>query len=92
MIVRALCAMGEAEEARAIMDRLEQQAKTQYLRAEILAMGYGALGEHDHAFACLDQAYEAHSAGLIYLHLDPGYESIRSDPRFAKLVTRIGLR
>jgi serine/threonine protein kinase/tetratricopeptide (TPR) repeat protein len=92
MIVRALCAMGEMEEARAIMDRLERQAKEQYLRAEILAMGYGALGDFDRAFACLDEAFEAHSAGLIYLHLDPGYEPIRSDPRFSRLVGRIGLK
>jgi serine/threonine-protein kinase len=92
MLVRALCALGETEEARAIMERLERQAKEQYLRAEILAMGYGALGEIDRAFACLDQALAAHSAGLIYLHIDPGYESIRPDPRFAKLVARIGLR
>jgi serine/threonine-protein kinase len=92
MIVRALAAMGEREEARAIMERLERQAKEQYLRAEILAMGYGALGDADRAFACLDEAFAAHSAGLIYLHLDPGYESIRSDPRFGKLVAKIGLK
>ncbi|MBS1240986.1 MAG: protein kinase [Gemmatimonadetes bacterium] len=92
MIVRALCAMGELEEARAIMDRLERQAREQYLRAEILAMGHGALADLDRAFACLDEAFEAHSAGLIYLHLDPGYEAIRADPRFPVLVKRIGLK
>jgi hypothetical protein len=74
------------------MERLEQQAREQYLRAEILAMGYGALGDLDRAFACLDEACQAHSAGLIYLHLDPGYTSLRDDPRFQALVRKIGLR
>jgi hypothetical protein len=32
------------------------------------------------------------SGGLIYLHLDPGYEPLRSDPRYTELVSRIGLR
>ncbi|NIR45479.1 MAG: protein kinase, partial [Gemmatimonadetes bacterium] len=92
LIVQALAAMGEEEEARAILDRLEEDANQQYMRAEILAMGYAALGEIDRAFERLEEAFEARSAGLIYLHLDPGYEPLRSDPRFAPLVERIGIR
>ncbi len=91
MIVRPLVALGEHEEARAIMDRLEQQAKTDYFRAEVLAMGFAALGEVDKAFACLQEAFDAHSAGLIYLHLDPAYAPLRSDDRFAAMVRKIGL-
>ncbi len=91
LIVRALAALGEPEEARAILERLEEEAKRSYVRAEILAMGYGAVGDFDRAFACLDQALEARSAGLIYLHLDPGYAPLRADPRFAALVSRVGI-
>ncbi|MGD8700340.1 MAG: protein kinase, partial [Gemmatimonadales bacterium] len=39
-IVRALAAMGEQEEAQAIMERLEEEAQQSYVRAEIMAMGY----------------------------------------------------
>ena len=39
--------------------------------AEVLAMGYAAVGDMDTAFAALERAYQARSAGLIYLHLDP---------------------
>ena len=55
-------------------------------------MGYAAVGDLDKAFAALERAYQARSAGLIYLHLDPGYEPLRADPRYAELVRRIGLR
>ena len=55
-------------------------------------MGYAALGDFDRAFASLQKAFDAHSAGLIYLHLDPGYGPLRKDPRYAELVRRIGLR
>jgi len=91
MIVRALAALGRRDEADEIMRRLDEASRQHYVRAEILAMGYAALGDADRAFACLERAFQARSAGLIYLHLDPGYEPLRSDSRFADLVGRIGL-
>jgi serine/threonine-protein kinase len=91
MIVRSLVQLGELEEANAIMERLETQAKTEYLRAEVLAMGYAALGDLDKAFASLQRALDARSSGLIYLHLDPGYGPLRSDQRFGPMVKKIGL-
>jgi len=91
MIVRALAALGQKDEADAILARLEEESRQRYMRAEILAMGYAAVGDHDKAFASLERAFQAHSAGLIYLHLDPGYRPLRGDPRFGDLVKRIGL-
>jgi serine/threonine-protein kinase len=92
LIVRALAAMGQHEEAQAILERLEEESKTHYLRAEVLAMGHAAVGNLDHAFQRLDDALHARSAGLIYVHLDPGYEPIRGDPRFQELTQKIGVR
>jgi len=79
-------------EADEILGRLEEQSRQQYLRSEIMAMGYAALGDLDRAFACLERAFQVRSAGLIYLHVDPGYKPLRPDPRFRQLVERIGLR
>jgi tetratricopeptide (TPR) repeat protein len=91
LIVRALAPLGRREEADEILGRLEDQSRQHYVRSEIMAMGYAALGNPDRAFACLERAFQARSAGLIYLHLDPGYQPLRTDPRFAQLVERIGL-
>jgi serine/threonine-protein kinase len=92
LIVRALAALGRPDEAEEILTRLEDESKRQYIRSEILAMGYAAVGELDKAFASLDRAFEARSAGLIYLHVDPGYEPLKHDPRYDLLVARIGLK
>jgi tetratricopeptide (TPR) repeat protein len=92
MIVQALAALGRRDEAQEIMARLEGESRQQYVRAEYLAMGHAALGDTDAAFAALERAYQARSAGLIYLHLDPGYAPLRSDPRYGELVRRIGLK
>lgn len=91
-IVRALSALGRQEEAEEILVRLESESREHYVRAEYLAMGHAAVGYMDQAFDALERAYQARSAGLIYLHLDPGYEPLRDDPRYAELVQRIGLR
>jgi TolB-like protein len=92
LIVLALAKLGRNDEAEEILTRLEEESKRQYIRSEILAMGYAAVGELDKAFASLERAFEARSAGLIYLHVDPGYQPLRADPRFSDLVGRIGLR
>jgi len=91
-IVRALAPLGRSEEAKEILNRLEEESRQHYVRAEVMAMGYAAVGDFDRACACLERAFQARSAGLIYLHLDPGYAPLRGDARFSELVRRIGLK
>jgi serine/threonine-protein kinase len=91
-IVRALAALDRIEEANEIMTRLEEESKRTYMRSEVLAMGYASLKDFDRAFRCLEKAYQARSAGLIYLHIDQAYKPLRTDPRFTTLVGRIGLQ
>ena len=55
-------------------ERLETQAKTQYLRAEVLAMGYAALGDLDRAFASL----ERRSRPTRRAHLPPPRSGLRA--------------
>jgi serine/threonine-protein kinase len=92
LIVRALADLNRRDEAEEILARLEDEARQHYIRSEYLAMGYAALGNFDQAFASLERAYQTRSAGLIYLHLDPGYKPLRGDPRYPELVRRIGLK
>jgi adenylate cyclase len=91
-IVRALAPLGRHEEAAEILARLEEESRHHYLRAEAVAMGYGAIGDADRAFLSLERAFQARSAGLIYLQIEPGYLPLRKDPRFGELVRRIGLK
>jgi len=91
-IVRALADLGRREEAEEILVRLERESKEHYVRPEFMAMGYASLSNPDRAFEFLERAFQTRSAGLIFLHLDPGYKPLRGDPRFDQLVKQIGLK
>jgi hypothetical protein len=47
--------------------------------------------QEDHAFEWLEKAYAEHSRDLVHVRENPGFDNVRSDPRFADLLRRIGL-
>lgn len=48
------------------------------------------LGETDDAFRYLNMALERRDAQLLLLKSEPTFDPLRSDPRFAEILTRIG--
>ena len=56
-----------------------------------LALVYTGLGEIDQAFKWLEKAYDDRMGWLIWLNVEPKWDSIRSDGRFTDLLKRIGL-
>ena len=88
---RALVALGRREEARRVLRELEQEAARRYVRPEAIAEVYVALGEPDAAFRWLETAYQARSTGVLQLKVEQYWDPIRSDPRFAALVKKVGI-
>ena len=56
-----------------------------------MAVIYLALGEKDQAFDWMQKAYDDRSAWLVYLKVDPLFDSVRTDPRFTDLLRGVGL-
>jgi eukaryotic-like serine/threonine-protein kinase len=52
---------------------------------------YAGLGDKDEAFRLLEKSYQEHAVTLPYLAVDPFWYGMRSDPRYADLLRRIGL-
>ena len=52
---------------------------------------YADLGDKDQAFRWLNTAYQEHDWLLVDLKTDFLLDPIRSDPRFAELVRKVGL-
>jgi eukaryotic-like serine/threonine-protein kinase len=69
------------------MDAKDKEARGDYYDA---AADYALLGEKDVALTELEQAATA-GQQLDFLKLDPELDNVRSDPRYAELLRRIGL-
>jgi eukaryotic-like serine/threonine-protein kinase len=76
--------------SKAIETRLAQR-KTGYSSAYKIATLYANLGDKDEAFKWLNTAYQERDLGLLSLRTDFLLDSLRSDPRFAELVLKVGL-
>jgi serine/threonine protein kinase/tetratricopeptide (TPR) repeat protein len=68
----------------------QRKAKAKYVSPFRIARLYAELGEKDHAFEWLNTAYQEHDSWLATLPTDPWLDSLRSDPRYAELVRKIG--
>ncbi len=82
---------GRAKEALQVLDDLTKLAKHKYVAPHFLAGIHIALGENDRAIEYLEKSYMEHSHWLIYLHIDPSMDALRSDPRFQDLLRRVAL-
>jgi len=68
----------------------QYKSKDNYLASYLVAELYADLGDKDHAFQWLNIAYQDHCPSLAYLPTDFTMDSLRSDPRYADLVRKIG--
>jgi len=73
------------------IETLQAQRKTGYSSAYFIAQAYADLGEKDQAFQWLNTTYQEHDEHLMWLKTDFVLDPIRSDPRFAELVRKVGL-
>ncbi len=83
-------AAGRREEARKLTDEVRQSAVATNSPSAIAVL-YAALGDKQAAFAWLEQAYNTHQSDLVSIKVDPAFDPLRSDPRFADLLKRVGL-
>ncbi|HLB88965.1 MAG TPA: hypothetical protein VJK29_15025 [Terriglobales bacterium] len=67
------------------------QRKTGYSSAYQIAAMYADLEDKDEAFKWLNTAYQERDVGLLSLKTDFRLDALRSDPRLAELVRKVGL-
>jgi eukaryotic-like serine/threonine-protein kinase len=82
---------GKREKALEILEDLTKLAKQEYVAPHFFAGIHLALGEDDRALEYLEKSFEEHSHWLIYLHIDPSMDGLRSNPRFQDLLKCVGL-
>jgi len=86
----AYARQGRTAEARATLPKLKTSIEKTGIGVYEIALVYAGLGDKDSAFEWLEKAYQARDKGMAYLKVDPCLDPLRSDPRFASLVKRVG--
>jgi len=66
-------------------------ASKDYIPPGYLGWAYAMAGEKEPAFAWLEKAYQQHDPALANLKVDPGFDSLRGDPRYLDLLKKVGL-
>lgn len=74
---------GKRTEALQIAGELKEKAKSKYVSPVIIAFIYAALGENDEAFIWLDKGLQQRDSILTLIEVEPGFDPLRKDPRFA---------
>jgi TolB-like protein/DNA-binding winged helix-turn-helix (wHTH) protein len=82
---------GRNADAQYALDRLLQLQKHQPVELRNTIIAYISTGNKDQALAWLERAYQEQPSALTSLKVDPAYDPLRSDPRFQKLLERVGL-
>jgi predicted Zn-dependent protease len=87
-LARAYAASGKRCEAVKLLNDLKKRSNATYSHGSEIAVIFAALGDSDQAMNWLEKGYEVRfNPGVL---LRPGFDPLRSDPRFQDLVRRIG--
>lgn len=90
-LAHAYALSGRRADAEKILHDLERQSKERYVSSYAMASVYAALDDKDKAFEWLEKAYAERDLDLVWnFRCDQRIDSLRSDPRFASLLRRIG--
>jgi len=90
LLAHAEARIGKQNEARQILARLTEEAKTRYVPAYAFSVIHLALGGKDQALDWLEKGARDHD-GLYstFIKVDPYLDPLRGDPRFEALVAKI---
>jgi tetratricopeptide (TPR) repeat protein len=87
---RARAVAGDTAGARALLGELEDRAGRSYVPRYEIAKVELALGRRDRALDLLEQAYDERSHSVVFLGIDPQLAELHGNPRFERLIERVG--
>ena len=87
----AYAVSGQRVEAQRMLAELEERSKREYVPPTAHALIFTGLGDKDQAFAWLDKALAKRDSWLVHLKPHRLFDSLRSDPRFTRLLKQMHL-
>jgi serine/threonine-protein kinase len=90
VLATVLDAAGRRAESRALLDELSDRRQRELIADGILAIALAAAGERDAALTALERAVAGHGGSFPWMLFVHAFDSVRRDPRFLKVLERIG--
>jgi serine/threonine-protein kinase len=87
----AFAVTGQRDSALRIVRDLVESSRTRYVTPFHIAMAYAGLGDADSAFLWLERSYEERGSFLNGVAATEAFEPLHGDPRWARLLERMGL-
>src|SRR2546422_5501572 len=91
-LAQAFAAAGRIADAKKLLDKLLTRGTEQYVPSYWIALVYTSIGNKDEAMKYLERAFLERSSWLVWANVEPRFDSLRSDARFASLLARIGFK
>jgi adenylate cyclase len=82
---------GRREEAQNILGDLLERYKQGYFSPNLIARVYCGLGDSEKVFEWLEKAFEERDAHNWCIKVEPNFDDVHSDPRWTKLMEKMGL-
>jgi TolB-like protein/DNA-binding winged helix-turn-helix (wHTH) protein len=82
---------GRVDEEERILRRTIEQANTGLRRPYDVASAARELGRNSMALDWLEKAHQHHDYWVLFVNVDPQWDSARADPRFQAIMYRIGV-
>jgi len=83
---------GDTKKAQRLLADMKRLSKKSHVSSYIISLIYVGIEETERAVEWLQSAYEERPGWLVYMNVEPMFDTLRSNPRFAQLSSRIGLQ
>ena len=87
----AFAKSGKQAQARALLDELLTASTQRYVSPYNIALIYTGLGNRDEALKWLEKGYELRDQRIVFLKVEPKWNSLRNEPRFQSLLNKLRL-
>jgi len=89
-LAHALSSAGRRDEALEVLEQLNASAMKRYISPYCFAVAYTGLRQFDEAFIALEHAFDEHNAWVWFVPVDPRFNPLHSDARYAELLGKFG--
>jgi Flp pilus assembly protein TadD len=85
----ALAKWGKLSEARVVLNELLKSSTETDVPPYNIALAYNTVGERQRALDYLEKGFSERDVRMVFLKVEPQWDSLRSEPRFLELIKRM---